>query len=178
MKWFIVLFPIIYGMFFISKDYRVTKGFVKQKILHVVSLIFLIVSYSSSFKIFNVISDFSGTYNNFQTQQSYFPVIFNFSLMVANYILGIVLFLSAWLMFTRNDKARRILIKLLPFSIILALPNIEVFLSNPNKYSNGSSTILAIYIISFIFILLFQLGIFFLYRSKSMIDFFNSKKNN
>ena len=49
MKWFIYLFGVVYGIIFISKDFKSSKGFVKQKILHVASLIiFLFHIYASN----------------------------------------------------------------------------------------------------------------------------------
>lgn len=179
MNWLFYLLFIVYAIIIISQDYKSSKGFVKQKILHVISLTILIAVYISSFKVLFLINNFSYYYDQILVQQSILPPVMNFITIIIGNILGIILFISAFLMLRRNHKGRKIMINVLPFSLFISIPGVyDRYLVDLNKLSDAASGPLSIiYSVFAIFLLLCLLGMIFMYNSKFMIDFFDSKTN-
>lgn len=177
MIWLFYILFIVYAIIIISQDFKSSKGFIKQKILHVISLTIIIAVYISSFKILFLINNFSYYYDKILVQQSILPPLMNFITVIIGNILGIILFLSAWLMLKRNHKGRKIMINVLPFSLLISIPSVyDRYLLDLNKFSDtASGTFSIFYSVFAIFVLLCLLGMIFMYNSLFMIDFFDSK---
>jgi hypothetical protein len=166
------IFFLFLGATIINNDFKSSKGFLKQKIFHVIALSLLIFNHTNSFKwFFFLINHYSEYYSKWFIQAGIIPPIISFVFNIFDIVLGVVLFVCSWVMLTRNDKYRNIVIKILPFKIIVSLPTLYMDYNQATTPVDKMSHLIggSLFILTFI-------GICFLYRSKFMREFFDEKK--
>lgn len=161
---------LIFLIIILIKDFQSSKGFIKQKIFHVIALITLLYIFQDSFRlIFYNIKDYFIKYN---IACGVIPPFANFIITMLHLILNFIIFMLIFGLFVRKEISRIALVKLLPISIIFVFYSMyKVYL----QQESAAGRIVSI-IVSVLFILL-ELGIFFLYKSKFMIIFFQSNRN-
>lgn len=168
------LFTVFFILFFciiIVYDFSKTKGYIKAKILHVISLTFLFYNHLSCFQWLAWIIRYSEMQEKLTRQVGIISRELNFVQNVVYIVLGVVIMISVFGMLNRNDFYRRTLIKVLPF--IIPSGAISFYTGYTQHGPNLNDYV--VLTIGFIVFTLLYLGIFFLYRSKFMIDFFEQK---
>ncbi|NMC58439.1 MAG: hypothetical protein GYA51_03490 [Candidatus Methanofastidiosa archaeon] len=163
---------IIIGIMFLYRDFKSTSGFVKQKILHLLIIIFLLYVYRDSIRyILNFLGNFTDYFNKSYVQAGILSPLINFLVNLISNLLGSVLFISAIGLLVRNEYFRKVVIQIMPFVIILNIPGLYIgYLGQSTDLSKKVFLIVSI-VIFIIYIL-----IYLLYRSELMKEFFAAKK--
>lgn len=164
---------LVLGVLFIIKDYRTTKGFMNQKIIHIFSILFIFLINITAFRnLFAVVRNYK-TYSEWSihAQIDYLPDEIGLAISFFQSLIGAILYVSAFGLLVRGNFSRRLVIWVIPITILLSLPIIH------HKYHNNYNSLEQI--IGFWVAIIFYLtliGIFFLYRSMFMKSFFVAKK--
>jgi hypothetical protein len=152
-------------------NYSRTRGFLGAKILHFLSLLFLLYNHFqvipwlinslSNRNLINRINEKVGIISEeLNIIHSLFYIVF--SIIIVCCSLGILI---------RNNRSRKILLWILPFIIPISTISFYIRFKNQNPLINDH----VILIIGFLISSLIYLGLFFLYKSKLMVSFFNEK---
>jgi hypothetical protein len=166
----LILFPVFY--FF--NDFKNTKGFRKQKIIHVVLIAFLLYDNQSSFDyLISLFSDFNNYYEIHYKSVGIIPPFINLTINIVSIILRISVVLCSWGLMTRSEKSRKLLVKLIPFLALIIFINIYVGTLKYNvDLERNIFTMVALVIPLFYFLIMWM------YQGKSMIVFFKNKTEN
>ena len=96
----------------------------------------------------------------------------NFIVILISNILGVTLFILVFSLLNRRESARKVVVRILPFAVLTSLPSLyELYLHQDDELTR----VLALFLI-IIFILIYSF-LFFIYRNKSMKNFFLKRKN-
>ena len=173
MNYLFYLFPLIFGLFLITKDFRITSGYKSQKYIHIFSILFIFLTNITAFKnLFAVVRNLK-TFAEWSmyAKIEYLPLEIGMLISLVSSLLSVLLYVIAFGMLVRGDFSRKLLIWIIPINTILSIPLIV------HMYRNNYSSLEQIF--SFwvtISIFIVYIGIFFLYRSEFMKSFFNAKK--
>jgi hypothetical protein len=170
----LLIFIILFIIITINKDFKKSKGFLKQKILYSICLFILFFFCNHSVKlllfIFNY-KHFALFYNKYFIQVWIFPPAITLTINFISIFLGSILFIFAWVLQARNESIRNIIVKIIPLYIITEIPSYYLYyIQQPTELAKS-----IYFILGSIYILIF-LSISILYRSKFMRVFFDEKK--
>ncbi len=164
---------IIIAFILIYVDYKSSKGFIRQKILHALVLIFIFYIYRNAIRdIIYVIANINDYYAKNYVQYGIITPAISLTINLISNILGGALFISAIGLLARSEYYRIIMVHVLPIVIIINIPSLYMgYVIQPSDLYQ-----MVYLIIAFIVFSMF-IGIYILYRSKFMTEFFSAKKN-
>lgn len=169
---FFFLGYLVYAYLILQKDFRKTSGFTKQKILHVIGTFSLFLLNVTSFRyLYHLIVNFQDYYQKSKATWlgTIVPELNIFVILISN-ILGVVLLVSVFLLLNRRNPVRKFTIRIIPFAVLTSFPGFyDLYL----RQSEIIDQILVIVLI--VFFVLIYLGLFLIYNSKNMSEFFVSK---
>lgn len=165
---------LAFAIWRLYKDFNKTQGYVFQKIQHV---FFIFILFSSNIWSFQNFFRFIRSYHtyldwNITAQLSYIPNIIGFVLDVSSSLTGMVIYVLSFALLARADFARKIVLWVIPFHILVRLPVAHYVYLFEFDTENGAMkfwvgvSFLAIYAI-----------IFFAYNGKKMKQFFHVGKS-
>lgn len=163
---------ITIGVWLIIRDFKLTKGFKTQKLIHVFAILFILFTNIGAFSnLFAIVRNFE-TFNEWSiySKIEYFPNSVRFVLSFFSSLLSVILYVFAFGMLSRGDFSRKIIIWIIPVKTLLTLPLIH-YLYHYNY--NNLEQVVAFWVM--IVILSINIGIFFLYRSSYIRSFFDAK---
>lgn len=165
---------IALAIFLFSRDFGKTKGFVLQKILHVFIILFLFITNLTAFKnFFAIIRNFK-TFSEWSltAKIEYLPIELSFLITFLSNTLSVMVYVLAFGLLSRVKLARKIIIWIIPFHVILMLPLLHFFYLH--RYHTLEQVVAFWIITSF---LLGYIGVFFIYKSSFMKKFFDAKNS-
>ena len=169
----IILIIVFFAIVLVS-DFKKTKGFVKAKVLHFLVLTYLFYNHMAAFKWLAEIVISSETRCNLQKTVGLINGTINYIQNLVLVVVSIIIVISAFGMLNRNDYYRKILLRAILFVIPSEIINYYVsYVSSPKV--NLIIDDYAPLIIGFVISISINLFIFFLYRSRLMLDFFHAK---
>jgi hypothetical protein len=176
MKYLFYISIIVIGAILITKDYRNTKGFRYQKVLHVLTILFIFITNIKAFSnLFAVLRNYK-TYSEWSriyTQIEYLPDELGLLLSFISSILGSILYVTAFGLLVRGNFSRKLVGLVAPLQALFGLPMIHYLFLH---YQNNLQQTITTWVV--IIINLTYLGLFFLYRSEFMKSFFEAKKKS
>ncbi len=160
-------------LFLINKDFRATKGYIWQKILHALSAFILLSSNLTAFRgIVSILSNYSTfSERNMYARIDYLPHDIGFAISLLSSLLGFVLFVSAFGLLVRGKYSRGIVVWIAPTQVLIGIPIRHYLIIN---YQNTLEQMLTTWIM--IIVSVIYIGLSFLYRSNFMKSFFDAKK--
>jgi hypothetical protein len=165
---------LVIAVWSLYRDFIKTQGYVFQKVLHVFFIFFLFTTNATVFKSFiNLIRNYQ-TFSEWSilTQIEYMPVKVAFLNSIASQILGITIYALTFALLVRANFARKIIVWVLPFYILLQLPLLHY------KYMTRMNSEYGMVVIGVLGVFLaFYTMIFFVYRGKKMREFFHAKRS-
>lgn len=167
----LTVFLILFFVFILVYDYASTRGYIKAKILHFIALAFLIYNHLSCFHWLVWVIIYPSMQDKLNIQVGVIDGELNFIQNIIFIVLGVVILFSVIGMLNRKDSYRRILVRVLPFVI----PSSAIAFYINCKQSRLMLDDYVILLIGFIVYAMIYLSIFFLYRSKLMVEFFKAK---
>lgn len=173
MKYLFYILPLIIGVLFIKKDYRITSGYKSQKYIHIFSILFIFLTNITAFRnLFAVARNFK-TFAEWSmyAKIEYLPIEIGMLISFVSNLIGVFLYVIAFGMLVRGNFSRKLVIWVIPIKIVISFPIIHYMYRN--NYSSLEQ-IVSFWVTISIFIV--YIGIFFLYRSEFMKSFFNAKK--
>ncbi len=173
MNYIFYLFPLIFGILLITKDFRITSGYKFQKYIHIFSILFIFLTNITAFRnLFAVVRNFK-TFAEWSiyAKIEYLPLEIGLLISFISSLISALLYVIAFGMLVRSDFSRKLLIWVIPIKTILSFPIIHYIYRN--NY-NSLEQIVSFWVVISIFIT--YIGLIFLYRSEFMKSFFNAKK--
>jgi len=174
MKYLFYMLPLIIGVLFINKDYRINSGYKYQKYIHIFSILFIFLTNITAFRnLFAFVRNFK-TFAEWSmyAKIEYLPIEIGMFISFVSNLLNVLLYVIAFGMLARGDFSRKFMIWVIPINTVLSFPIIHYMYRN--NYSSLEQ-IVSFWVTISIFIV--YIGLFFLYRSEFMKSFFNAKKN-
>lgn len=159
-------------VFILIRKYSELKGFTKEKILHIISLIYLIYSHSSCFQWLIWLIDHNDDFQSrFNISVGIIPAYINFYQILLYLCLSVIIIITLIGMFYLKDLSRRILIRVLPF--VIPSSTISFYIGFKQQFQAFNDYI--ILFIGLIFYSAIYIGLCLLYRSKFMVELFKAK---
>jgi hypothetical protein len=115
------IFALIFLVIGLIQDYQRDKGKnMKAKVFHAICLTFLIASYAGSFKILGMlVRNFDEARERFSTNVGPIPGQIHWVIYLLHSVVVMTIIVLAYQMIRRNDKSRKLLVKLLPLAGLL-----------------------------------------------------------
>jgi len=173
MKYLFYVSILIFSVSFITKEYRITKGFISQKIIHVFSILFIFLTNITAFRnLFAVIKNYK-TFSDWNIYAiiEYLPFEIGLFISFISSLLSVMLYVIAFGMLARGDFSRKLLVWIIPIKTVLSFPIIHHIYRN---HYNSLEQIISFWFV--ICMIIIYIGLFILYRSEFMKSFFNAKK--
>lgn len=165
------IIAFIFLVFGLYKNYQWDKGLhQKAKVIHATALVYFIYHFGSSFGYIGwILRNFEVFEERYKVQVGIISANMNFYSTLFHVFLCLLIIWFAFGMISRKNSSRQNLLRVLP----LIIPTETISMYRGFQGSDPIPQDFLVLGVGFIIALTLNFGLFFLYRSKIMIDFFN-----